>query len=104
MTNIDQFYESRFRDENLYQFYLYGDPHKDIPSDIERVLSRKLDMLYSAVSLGDLRSPPGNRLEKLEPKHSNKYSIRVNNKYRLIFTYKNNKINDIYLDKHTYNL
>lgn len=101
---IENFCKSRFRDENLYAFYLYEDPHKDIPSDIARVLSRKLDMLYSAVSLEDLKSPPGNRLEKLEPKHNNKYSIRVNNKYRLIFTYKNNQISDIYLDKHSYNL
>lgn len=63
-------------------------------------------MLDSANTLSDLRSQPGNKLEKLEPT-SGLYSIRVNVKYRLIFKYKESnfpKITELRLDKHQYRL
>lgn len=45
----------------------------------------KLTILDSAISLDDLKSPPGNRLEKLKGKRKNQYSIRINNQYRICF-------------------
>jgi proteic killer suppression protein len=38
--------------------------HK-LPSDIQQVALRKLRVLNNAATLGDLRGPPANRLEKL---------------------------------------
>lgn len=46
---------------------------------------RKLDMLASATALGDLRSPPGNRLEKLGGDRRDQWSVRINDQWRLCF-------------------
>ena len=51
----------------------------------ERVALRKLDMLDGAVRLGDLASPPGNRLEALKGKRKGQYSIRINDQWRICF-------------------
>lgn len=47
------------------------------------VVRRKLDMVNAAISLGDLRRPPGNRLETLKGKQAGRVSIRVNQQYRI---------------------
>ena len=45
----------------------------------------KLDMLNRAYQFDDLKRPPNNRLEKLQGDLSGKYSVRINNQYRIIF-------------------
>lgn len=55
------------------------------PANVWDVASRKLDMLDSAIGINDLRSPPGNRLEKLKGDRSRQYSIRINDQYRICF-------------------
>ena len=52
---------------------------------IERAADRKLRMLMTASTLGDLRAIPGNRLEKLSGDRSGQYSIRINDQYRICF-------------------
>lgn len=52
---------------------------------IESVALRKLDMLDAAVALGDLRSPPGNRLEALKGNRRGQWSIRINDQWRICF-------------------
>lgn len=47
----------------------------------------KLDMLNRAYRLEDLKIPPNNRLEKLVGDLAGKYSIRINDQYRIIFTW-----------------
>lgn len=42
-------------------------------------------MLDAAETLGDLRVPPGNRLEKLAGDRAGLYSIRVNQQWRICF-------------------
>jgi toxin HigB-1 len=54
-------------------------------SGIASVAFRKLDMLHAAVSLRDLRSPPGNRLEALKGDRAGQYSIRINDQWRICF-------------------
>jgi proteic killer suppression protein len=46
---------------------------------------RKLDMLDAAVTLDDLRSPPGNRLEALVGDRKGQHSIRINDQFRICF-------------------
>jgi len=46
--------------------------------NIERVARRKLRQLEIAGRLGDLRVPPGNRLEALKGDRRGQHSIRVN--------------------------
>jgi proteic killer suppression protein len=38
-----------------------------------------------AEQIGDLRVPPGNRLEKLKGDRANTYSIRINTQWRICF-------------------
>lgn len=52
---------------------------------IEDIMLNKLDMLDAAVKLDDLRSPPGNRLEKLRGDRAEQYSIRINRQWRICF-------------------
>lgn len=54
-------------------------------SSIVSVTERKLIMLDSAVELGDLRSPPGNRLEQLYGDREGQHSIRINGQFRICF-------------------
>lgn len=56
-----------------------------LPPDIQPVALRKLRMLNNAVSLDDLRVPPGNRLEKLSGDRAGQYSIRINDQWRICF-------------------
>lgn len=49
--------------------------------------SRKLDQLDSAEALGDLRAPPGNRLESLSGDRRGQHSIRINDRYRICFVW-----------------
>ncbi len=44
-------------------------------------------MLDSAVELGDLRVPPGNRLESLKGNRKGQYSIRINDQWRVCFVW-----------------
>ncbi|WP_439327432.1 type II toxin-antitoxin system RelE/ParE family toxin [Lonepinella sp. BR2357] len=95
---------AHFRDNYLYRFFQYGESNSKIPANLAKVLARKLDMISAAEGLNDLRSPPANRLELLEPKENKVYSIRVNKQYRLIFKFENNEISNLYLDPHHYDL
>jgi proteic killer suppression protein len=56
-----------------------------LPSDIQRAALRKLRMLHNAHTVNDLRSPPGNRLEKLKGARQGAHSIRVNEQWRVCF-------------------
>jgi toxin HigB-1 len=55
---------------------------------IKVVALRKLDMLDAASVLGDLRIPPGNRLEVLSGDRRGQHSIRINDQYRICFVWK----------------
>ena len=54
---------------------------------IEKPALRKLDMLHQARNLDDLRAPPGNRLEALVGKRRGQYSIRINDQWRICFSW-----------------
>lgn len=51
----------------------------------QRAALRKLLILDAADQIGDLRIPPGNRLEKLKGDRANTYSIRINDQWRICF-------------------
>ena len=56
-------------------------------SSIEVVALRKLRMLHAAHVLQDLRVPPGNRLEALHGDRKGQHSIRINDQFRICFTW-----------------
>ena len=59
-----------------------------LPSDIQQVAYRKLRMLNNAHGLADLRLPPGNRLEKLSGNRQGQHSIRINERWRICFQWR----------------
>jgi proteic killer suppression protein len=54
----------------------------------DRVAKRKLDHLNAAASLPDLAAIPGNHLEALAGNRLGQYSIRVNDRWRICFQWK----------------
>lgn len=58
------------------------------PRALWRVARRKLDLLNRASDLRDLAIPPGNRLERLQGDRSGRYSVRINEQYRVCFAWK----------------
>lgn len=56
-----------------------------LPANIQRVARRKLLLLNQSRRAEDLRSPPGNRLERLKGDRAGQYSIRINDQYRICF-------------------
>ena len=54
-------------------------------SGIANVATRKLAQLDAAHTLDFLRSPPGNQFEALRGSRAGRYSIRVNDQFRLCF-------------------
>jgi proteic killer suppression protein len=65
------------------------------PQEIWPVAQRKLDILNSAVALADLKAPPANRLEALKGDLKGKYSIRINDRYRLVFEFHDGNAYDV---------
>lgn len=59
-----------------------------LPPDIQRPARRKLEILNGAESLDDLRVPPGNRLEKLLGDRRGQHSIRINDRWRICFVWR----------------
>jgi proteic killer suppression protein len=61
---------------------------RKFPPEIQQVALRKLRMLNNAAVLNDLRIPPANRLEKLTGSRSGQYSIRINDRWRICFKWR----------------
>ena len=58
-------------------------------SGIQQTALRKLRMLNRSTTLADLQVPPANRLEKLRGDRASQYSIRINDQWRICFTWRN---------------
>ncbi|MGY3614289.1 type II toxin-antitoxin system RelE/ParE family toxin [Bradyrhizobium sp. USDA 10063] len=76
----------RFKDDRTRAAF-EGEASKGFPADLLKVARRKLQYLDAAVSLQDLRSPPGNRLEALKGDRVGQHSIRVNDQFRICFVW-----------------
>ena len=57
-------------------------------SGFQRQAEIRLDRLESAHGLQDLRAMPGNRLEALRGDRTGQYSIRINDQWRICFTWR----------------
>ncbi len=67
----------------------YGEISRKFPPSIQNVARRKLRMIAAANIVEDLRIPPGNHLEKLKGSLKGFYSIKINDQWRIVFTFKN---------------
>jgi len=93
-----------FRDEWLRAFFVEDTRSRHIPSDLERRLFRKLQMIDDAATDQDLRVPPSNHFEKLRGNLTGFRSIRVNQQWRIVFRWNGERgeAEGVYLDNHSY--
>jgi toxin HigB-1 len=66
-----------------------------LPPEIQQVALRKLRMLNNARTLNDLQIPPANRLEKLVGDRVGQYSIRINERWRACFAWRDGDAYDV---------
>lgn len=59
----------------------------NLPLDLWKVAQRKLSQLNAVERLSDLAVPPNNRLEALKGHRKGQHSIRINDQYRICFTW-----------------
>ena len=85
---------SKFRDK-LTKMIFDGEYAKGIPSDINRKTVIKLTMVEAATDIRELVIPPSNRLEKMEGKRKDQWSVRVNDQYRICFKWQNGRACEI---------
>jgi proteic killer suppression protein len=71
-----------------------GDRVKEFEA-VRKVALRKLDMVNAATRLSDLRKPPNNRLEALKGSRKGQHSIRVNNRWRVCFVWRDGHAHDV---------
>ena len=76
-----------FADKETEKIYHRNDSKK-IPENIQRRAYRKLLQIDLMSELEELRSPPGNRLEKLKGDREGQHSIRINQQWRICFEWK----------------
>lgn len=68
---------------------------KKLPQDIQLKARQKLLLIDAAADINDLRIPPGNRLEELKDDRKGQHSIRINNQWRICFTWKGNDAHEV---------
>ena len=66
-----------------------------LPRGLQTVARRKLRMINNAQTLDDLRVPPANRLEKLKGDRRGQYSIRVSDRWRVCFSWRDGDASDV---------
>jgi toxin HigB-1 len=74
---------------------LFRREHTKFARALQRSALRKLLLLDAAESLQDLRIPPGNRLEKLAGARAGQYSIRINDRWRICFQWKDGNAHQV---------
>ena len=58
---------------------------KGCPTHLVKRTRAMLSAMNAAAALGDLRFPPGNRLEELRGDRAGQHSVRINDQWRICF-------------------
>lgn len=83
-----------FRDKATEKVFRREGSRKLSPA-LQRQALRKLVILDGAETLQDLRIPPGNRLERLRGDRKGQHSIRINDQWRICFTWSDGDAEDV---------
>ena len=97
ISNASRYYTVviiNFRDVETERFWKTGNSRR-IPADVHIRALKKLFILQAAVTLDNLRIPPGNRLETLHGDRKGQYSIRINDQYRVCFVWRDGNAYDV---------
>ncbi|PKN66692.1 MAG: plasmid maintenance system killer protein [Deltaproteobacteria bacterium HGW-Deltaproteobacteria-15] len=72
-----------------------GDSLRTLPKELHRKAQVKLARVGAATSIQDLREIRGNRLESLKGDRKGQFSIRINDRYRVCFRWKDENAFDV---------
>ena len=76
-----------FRDKETERLWQSGRSRR-LPDDLQRRAFKKLAILNAAITLDNLKVPPGNQLETLRGNRAGQHSIRINDQYRVCFVWR----------------
>ncbi len=76
-----------FRDKETEKLWLSGKSRR-LPADLQLRAFKKLAILNAAITLENLKVPPGSQLETLRGNRAGQPSIRVNDQYRVCFVWR----------------
>lgn len=68
---------------------------KELPPDILRRALRKLELIDNAMTLLDLRLPPGNRLHALAGNRAGQHAVSINDQWRVCFRFADDGVYDV---------
>jgi len=83
-----------FTDKTTETVFNRGQARK-LPPEIHSRAKRKLNLIDAASTLGDLKVPPGNRLEQLTGHRLGQHSIRINRQWRICFEWHDGDAYDV---------
>ena len=83
-----------FRDKETERIW-EGEVSRRFPPDILRTARRRLLILHAAISLEDLRVPPGNRLHALSGDRKGRWSISINDQWRICFEWRSGNATNV---------
>lgn len=72
-----------------------GEKPRNFPTTLLEPAQLRLAALRFATRLGDLRVPPGNRLEALQGDRKGQHSIRINSQWRICFRWIDGRAEDV---------
>ncbi len=75
-----------FADKETEQVFHHRHSHEY--AAFERAAFRKLRQIHSVSAVEELYEPPGNRLEQLRGDRKGKWSLSINDQYRICFAWR----------------
>jgi proteic killer suppression protein len=83
-----------FRDKETKKLWQSGRSHR-LSTELGRMAFKKLAILNAAITLDNLKVPPGNHLESLRGIRAGQHSIRVNDQFRICFVWRDGSALDV---------
>lgn len=74
---------------------LFQDAYVADFQEVARRAKRKLEALHAAARIEDMALPPSNRLERLRGDLKDFHSVRVNDRWRVIFRWRDGHAHDV---------
>jgi proteic killer suppression protein len=75
-----------------------GVPSRRLPPEIQQTARRKLRQLDAATQPAEMRQPPGNRFEQLKGFDWPRYSVRINDQWRITFQWSDGGPEDVRIE------
>jgi toxin HigB-1 len=77
---------------------LLGQRSRKLPPDIQQTARRKLRQINRTINLYDLRVPSGNRFEQLKGFAPSRYSLRINDQWRITFNWSDGGVENVRIE------